>query len=167
MTHCFLRHIITTVFIVIAAIDLTSCASSPQKTSTRPISTTSDREKLAVDLQGRGELAEALIEWKILSSIEPDNNFYKNRIDAITQFIDVKTKSLMREGVGNLRRGESESARLSFLKTLALDPKNREAFEYLQQLARASSRAEKNSGKAAGNQCCRSGKSLPEYRTNE
>ena len=109
--------------IIFGAAGLSGCIQSPQKPSPQPISTTASREKLALDLQGRGELAGALIQWTILSNIDPDNEFYKKQVDAVTKLIDVKSKSLLREGVASLRRGASEAARLSFLKTLAVDPK--------------------------------------------
>jgi tetratricopeptide (TPR) repeat protein len=161
MTCYFFRCLIMAVSIIFGATGLSGCIQSPQKPSTQHISTTASREKLALDLQGRGELAGALIQWTILSNIDPDNEFYKKQVDAVTKLIDVKSKSLIREGVASLRRGASEAARLSFLKTLAVDPKNKEAFEYLQQLARMSPRGGQNSRKA-DNECCGSGSSMPE-----
>ncbi len=64
----------------IVAVGLSSCAQPSARLSPEPISTTVNREKLAVDLQERGELAEALIQWTILSTIEPANRYYENQV---------------------------------------------------------------------------------------
>ena len=88
-----------------------------------------------MDLHERGELAEALIQWTILYTIEPHNDYYKTQIASTRRLIDTRSKFLIRNGVVSLCRRAQESARLSFLKVLALDPKNKEALEYLRQLA--------------------------------
>jgi len=161
MTCGFLTRLSIALSIVLGIGGLPGCVQTPPKPSMEPIFTTTNREKLAVGLQAKDALAEALIQWKILSTIEPYNEFYKNQVDTTTQLIDMKAKFLMREGAASLRRGDRESARLSFLKTLALDPQNREAFAHLQQLEQVSSRAGKNNEKA-DSQCCGGGRSLSE-----
>ena len=56
---------------------LSGCAQPPERPTAEPIATTAKREKLALDLQEKGELAEALIQWTVLSTIEPSNDFYQ------------------------------------------------------------------------------------------
>lgn len=114
---------------------LSGCVQPPARPSAEPIASTASREKLALALQEKGDLAEALIQWKILSIIEPANSFYQKRAVATRQLIDVRSRSLMLEGVANLNRGARDAARLSFLRVLALDPRNKEAFDYLRKIS--------------------------------
>lgn len=132
---------------------LSGCAQSPDRLSPEPISTNTSREKLARDLAGRGELAEALIQWKILSTIEPANAYYATQIDTTKQLIDRKSKHFILDGIANLRQGTREAARLSFLKALALNPKNNEAFNYLRQLTMQYPAIGQYNGKPDG-MCC-------------
>jgi len=132
---------------------LSGCAQSPAKPTPEPISANIGREKLAVDLKNRGELAEALIQWKILATIEPANAYYATQIDSTKQLIDKKSKYFILDGMANLRQGMREAARLSFLKALALNPKNEEAFNHLQQLTVQYPAIGQNSGKPDG-MCC-------------
>ncbi|SFO11441.1 hypothetical protein [Nitrosospira briensis] len=134
--------------VAIVVVGLSGCVQPSARLSPEPISTTVNREKLALDLQERGELAEALIQWTILSTIEPANRDYENRVTRTKQLIDNKSKSLMLDGMSNLRRGAREAARLSFLKVLALNPRNKEALEHLRQLAMPPSTESKNGGKS-------------------
>jgi hypothetical protein len=148
-----LSHVSFALLVPIVVVGLSSCAQPSTRLSPEPISTTVNREKLAVDLQERGELAEALIQWTILSTIDPANHDYENRVTGTKQLIDNKSKSLMLDGMSNLRRGAREAARLSFLKVLALNPRNKEALEHLRQLAIPPSAESKNGGKPEA--CCR------------
>ena len=132
---------------------LSGCAQSPAKPTLVHISANIGRGKLALDLKNRGELAEALIQWKILSTIEPSNAYYVMQIDSTKQLIDKKSKYFILEGVANLRQGMREAARLSFLNALALNPKNDEAFHHLQQLTIQYPSIGQNSGKPDG-MCC-------------
>lgn len=145
---------IVTILVIVSTVGLTSCALSPERSILEPISTTASREKLALDLQDKGELAEALVQWTILSTIEPANGHYGAQIAATKQLIDRKSKPLMLEGVTNLRRGVRDTARLSFLKVLALNPKNKEALEYLRQLTMQSPNAWQYTSEPDG-RCCR------------
>lgn len=139
MTFSWLHHLVVMVSIVTGLLGLSGlsgCAQSPERqvSISQPVSTTVNREKLALDLKNRGELAEALIQWKILATIEPSNTNYETQIDATRQLIDKKSKQFILDGIANLRQGAREAARLSFLRALALNPKNSEAFNYLRQL---------------------------------
>lgn len=136
------------------AVALSGCAQPPARGSPEPILANVHREKLAQDLQEKGELAEALIQWTILSTIEPDSSYYEKQIASMKELIDAKSKSLMKDGIANLRLGAREAARLSFLKVLVLDPRNKEAFEHLRQLTMLSSSVGQPSGKPE-RACCK------------
>ena len=69
-------------YVAVVAGALTGCAQQPEKPSAEPIATMAKREKLALGLQEKGELAEALVQWNILSTIEPANDFYRKQGDA-------------------------------------------------------------------------------------
>ena len=148
---CALRVVLCAV--LIGAV-LSGCIQPPARPA-EPIASTASREKLALALQEKGDLAEALIQWKILSIIEPANSFYQKRAVATRQLIDVRSKSLMLEGVANLNRGARDAARLSFLRVLALDPRNKEAFDYLRKIAIQYPDAPRNHADPLG-MCCKS-----------
>lgn len=126
---------------------ISGCVQSPDRHVSKPVSTTVNREKLALDLKNRGELAEALIQWKILATIEPFNTNYETQVDATRQLIDKKSRHFILDGIENLRQGTPEAARLSFLKALALNPKNNEALNYLRQLTMQYPAIWQNSGR--------------------
>jgi hypothetical protein len=129
------RQAILTVLLWAAAFGLYGCAQPPERPHAEPIQTTVEREELARHLEDKGELAEALVQWKILETIEPANAYYQKQVIDTGQRIEKKSKSLMFEGVTDFRRGAREAARLSFLKVLALNPRNKEALEYLRRLS--------------------------------
>ena len=135
MIYSLLRQQIVPIFVAAAAIALAGCAQPPERPRAEPISTTVEREKLARHLEDKGELAEAFVQWKILATIEPANRYYEKQIITTKQLIDKKSESLMSDGITNFRRGAREAARLNFLRVLALDPRNKEAFEYLRKLS--------------------------------
>jgi hypothetical protein len=147
------------VFLFLAAIGaagLNGCAQPPQRSDAEAISATAAREKLALGLQDRGELAEALIQWKILSIIDPINGHYANQVEATRQLIEKKTKVLILEGMASWRQGSREAARLSFLKALALNPRNTEALDHLRQLTMQSpGLGESNAASKGDGACCR------------
>lgn len=134
---------------------LSGCAQPPERPSAEPIATTAKREKLALDLQERGDLAEALIQWTVLSTVEPANDFYQKQAATTKRLIDAKSKALMLEGIANLNQGARDAARLSFLKVLALNPRNKEAFDYLRKMAIQYPGTTQNNNRGPG-MCCRS-----------
>jgi tetratricopeptide (TPR) repeat protein len=140
--------------IAVGAAGLNGCAQPPQRPDAKAVSVAAGREKLALGLQDRGELAEALVQWKILSVIDPGNARYANQVETTRNLIEKKTKALILEGVANSRQGAREAARLSFLKALALDPKNKEAFDYLRQPAMQLPAAGESSAPKAGDGAC-------------
>jgi hypothetical protein len=150
-----LRYRVFLFLVAIGAAGLNGCAQPPQRTDAEVISATAGREKLALGLQDRGELAEALVQWKILSVVDPANVHYINQVEATRELIEKKTKTLVLEGVTSLRQGARETARLSFLKALALNPRNTEAFDYLRQLTMQSPAIGESNAPKTESACCR------------
>lgn len=153
MTCSWLHCLIIMIFLAAGLSGLGGCAQPPDRRVSEPVSTTVSREKLALRLKDRGELAEALVQWKILATIEPSNADYETQIDATKQLIDKKSKYFIDDGITSLSQGDREAARLSFLKALALNPKNNQAFNYLRQLTIQYPAIGKNSGRLEG-MCC-------------
>jgi hypothetical protein len=146
------------VFLLLIAIGtggLNGCAQPPQRSDVEAISATAGREKLALGLQDRGELAEALVQWKILSVIDPVNDHYANQVEATRELIEKKTKVLILEGMTSWRQGSREAARLSFLKALALNPRNTEAFDHLRQLTMQFPGLGESNAPKPDSACCR------------
>lgn len=151
---CFRSYRLTVIMVIAAGLSgLSGCAQPPERRVSEPVLTTVNREKLALRLKERGDLAEALVQWKILAIIEPSNADYETQIDITKQLIDKKSKYFIDEGITSLRQGDREAARLSFLKVLALNPKNNQAFNYLRQLTIQYPAIGQNSGRPDG-MCC-------------
>jgi Flp pilus assembly protein TadD len=143
------------VLIAVVAAGLNGCAQPPQRSDTEVISSATRREKLALALQDRGELAEALVQWKILSVIDPANDHYANQAEATRQLIEKKTRILILDGMASWRQGSREAARVSFLKALALNPRNTEAFDHLRQLTMQSPGLGESNALKPDGVCCR------------
>jgi hypothetical protein len=149
------RQIVFLLLVAIGAAGLNGCAQPPQRSDAEAISATAGREKLALGLQDRGELAEALVQWKILSVIDPINDHYANQVEATRELIEKKTRVLILEGMASWRQGSREAARLSFLKALALNPRNTEAFDHLRQLTMQSPGLGESNAPKPDSACCR------------
>lgn len=80
------------------------------------------RERRALDLLHKGDLARALIEWKVLRTLAPQNREIAEQIAATQALIRHRADQHQREGEEAYRRGDFDRAREAFLKELALDP---------------------------------------------
>jgi tetratricopeptide (TPR) repeat protein len=105
-----------------------------------------NREALAGQLLEKHELAAALVQWKILRTIEPKNTQYRNQVRALQKMINEEAERHLAAGLTNLRLGAYDTARLSFLRVLALDPKQREALAYLREIDEQQARAQPDNG---------------------
>ncbi len=119
---------------MLAGTVLSGCVHSPERS---PVENPAivERERLARALEEKGDPAGALVQWKILATIRPAEPRYNDRTKALRRSIETRADHLVREGVASMRQGARESARLSFLKALALDPRNGQALAHLRQLA--------------------------------
>jgi tetratricopeptide (TPR) repeat protein len=122
-----------------AILGLAACAHAPQPAApeaaplTRSIATGA-RERLAQALTSQGRLADALVQWKVLLTIDPDNTGYVRQLGRVEQLIKTKTSEYLRAGDAALARGDSRTARTRYLATLAIDPANGEALDQLRNL---------------------------------
>lgn len=105
-----------------------------------------DRELLARQLFEKHALAEALVQWKILRTIEPENPKYLNQVSALQKIINEEAERHLAIGLKNLRSGAYNTARLLFLKVLALDPKRRDALTYLREIDEREARTKRVRG---------------------
>lgn len=129
---------------------LWGCSTAPRHapdTVATPAETTSSaREALAQQLLEKRDLAEALVQWKILRTIEPENAKYRNQVRALQKIINEEAENNLATGLTNLRLGAYDAARLLFLKALALDPKRRDALAYLREIDEREARTRSNNG---------------------
>lgn len=158
------------IFAAIVMLMLWGCSTIPRQPPTpaavaviaeTPIS---DREVLARQLLEKHDLAAALVQWKILRTIEPDNAKYRNQVRALQKIIDEETENHLATGLTNLRLGAYETARLSFLKVLALDPKRRDALAYLREIDEQQARSIPNNGMPDPAYSKSNGRSGPRFR---
>lgn len=142
----FIQHLIASLIMLM----LWSCSAAPPQPSTLATvpaaveTTISDREVLARQLQEKHDLAEALVQWKILRTIDPENTKYRNQVHALQKIINEEAEHHLATGLANFRLGAYDTARLSFLKVLALDPKRRDALTYLREIDERQARTKPN-----------------------
>jgi tetratricopeptide (TPR) repeat protein len=92
------------------------------------------REKLALAAEKSGDLADALVHWKILRTIDPKNAAYRTRIGELNDRIRVEADRRIDAGTVAISKGDSQTARREFLAALALDPGNGDALAKLRRL---------------------------------
>ena len=140
---------LSTTFVIFA---LWGCSTAPRyapaPATVAPTAETinPDRELLARQLFEKHALSEALIQWKILRTIEPDNPKYLNQVSALQKIINEEAERHLAIGLKNLRVGAYNTARLLFLKVLALDPKRRDALTYLREIDEREARTKRVRG---------------------
>jgi len=109
---------------------LTACTTTtPSKSiDSFPISTEKKhfniktRETLAKDLATNGYYYGSLIQWKILQTIQPDNQQYQKQIETLTNFINARVTKLTLKGRQASAKQMPKAAKIFFLKALALNP---------------------------------------------
>lgn len=131
---------------VVSLPSLWGCAAAPRVEAPQPAvveekkapadTSLHGRETFARDLAERQEYAEALVQWKILAVIDPSNKGYTEQVSLLQATIARQTERHRREGMAFWRAGAYDSARVSFLRWLALDPRDRVALHYLREIDR-------------------------------
>jgi tetratricopeptide (TPR) repeat protein len=136
----------------LVVLGLLGCSSFPRN-ATSPAGFTSaqeleisDRVELARKLAEKHDLAEALVQWKILRTIDPSNAEYGAQVSALQKTINEEVARHLAAGLANLRQGAYDKARLSFLKVLALDPKRRDVLGHLRGLDEQQMRSNQKKG---------------------
>ena len=93
------------------------------------------REKAAA-LEAKGQLRQALNEWKVALTIEPKDTISAQAKTKLEERIQQALATQLSQGREALKRGVNLEARRHFLTALALDPSNKAAFEALQTEAK-------------------------------
>jgi len=104
------------------------CRSSDLRVQTSP------REKLAGVYLEQGRYADALVQWKILTTLHPGEARYEKQVDQIEEQIDRLAAQRQRAGIAALDKGDIAAARHELLAALALDPARIEILDYLRRI---------------------------------
>lgn len=94
----------------------------------------SSREKLAATYMEQGRYADALLQWKILYTLHPDDARYETRVHQTEEHIDTLATKRQRAGIAALDKGDYATARHELLATLALDPTRVDVLDYLRRI---------------------------------
>lgn len=84
----------------------------------------------------RGDLAEALLAWEVLSTLRPQRDDYRARQVDLRQRIQTATAERLPRAQAALRRGELDTAAQLFLEVLALNAGDPAAAQGLRQIER-------------------------------
>jgi phage tail protein X len=107
----------------------------PPRVDPRELLTARHREQ-AQALDREGALRQALDEWKIALTINPDDAASRASLKTLEGRIERAVTEKIEAGRAALTRGVQVEARRQFLAALALDPANRVVFRHLQTEAR-------------------------------
>lgn len=90
-------------------------------------------QEKALALEQKGELAQALLAWRIAASLNPDNTLTPKIIARLTDTINTQARLHFEQGRDHYQKGEFNQARRSFLITLHLSPDYEGALGYLKK----------------------------------
>ena len=112
---------------------LAGCMQTP---STRPDASAAvaKRQDRALTLMRDGSLADAALQWEILTLLEPDTQEYRRRLDETRALISKATAEHLRTAEKAMDQGQTEQASLAYLKVLAVNPLNQTAAQGLRAL---------------------------------
>jgi len=82
----------------------------------------------------RGDLAAAMVQWKILHALDPGNVEFSRQLDATQTMIQQRVNIHMQLGEQAFVQGDFKQAILEFLRVLALDPQQPRPQAYLRQI---------------------------------
>lgn len=120
----------------LCAILLGACAPLPPVATPASIAHQQARERLANNLATKGDLAGALVQWKILKLLHPDQPMYTKNIEQLAKRISTASESHLKLAQEALQLGDDSKAEMEFLKVLALDPKHPSPPAYLREIER-------------------------------
>lgn len=113
---------------------LTSCAHVAPLPADRTRTVIEAREKRATELMFQGELAEALIQWQVLKTLEPKNPEFTQQLLATKVLIRKRINDHVQLGKKALSEDNITLAKQEFLKALALDPHMSTPFSCLKEM---------------------------------
>lgn len=90
-------------------------------------------EKYAKQYQDQDKLPEALIQWKILATINPDSLKYQKYIVQTTALIRERAEKHMRTAVSAFENNDTNQARIELLKSLSYDASQPFPKRYLEE----------------------------------
>lgn len=122
--------------LTLCAIFLGACAPLPPVATPASLANQQARERLAGNLAAKGDLAGALVQWKILKLQHPDHPTYTKNIEQLAKRISNASESHLKLALEALQQGDDNKAELEFLKVLALDPKHPAPPAYLREIGR-------------------------------
>ncbi len=93
-----------------------------------------EREKLARQLAKKGDLSGALVQWRVLEGLSPDDRNIRRERRKLESQIDKKAKATFSKAKADLAKGRSTQAWNGFLRVLKLDPNHAGALAELQAL---------------------------------
>jgi len=149
---------------VVAAL-LASCAGqppAPEPTIVAPVDTAvdqfvADRRVAAKRLEAAGDLAEALVDWRLVAAVRPRDSEAEREIDRLDSLIDRRKAGYLKQADDALGRGRQDEARTLYLKVLALDGSDAQALRHLRDIERRT---------VLANQKKKDEKALAEYRAS-
>jgi tetratricopeptide (TPR) repeat protein len=95
------------------------------------------RKQRALELQNGEELAAALIHWRILRTLAPDDPEIQRQTAATQALIRHRVEERLAAGAAAAQAGDTAGSRDTYLRALALDPSNGEALARLRRLETA------------------------------
>jgi len=128
--------------VALALLGLTACASQPYDESGEPAevvakpakAATIPHEKLALSYAEQGRFADALLQWKILSTLYPNDARYASSVRQTEEHIGKLSTQHQRTGTSALDKGDFATARHELLAALALDPGRTDVLEALRRI---------------------------------
>jgi tetratricopeptide (TPR) repeat protein len=112
----------------------TACVASTQSTMLPDQAAFAARRTAAEKLTGSGDLAEALVQWKVLETLAANDPEMARKRRAVEAEVRRRAEAHFDEGTEALAERHLKEARRAFLTVLALDPTHRGATEQLRRL---------------------------------
>ncbi|MFN3231859.1 MAG: tetratricopeptide repeat protein [Alphaproteobacteria bacterium] len=116
-----------------------------------------DRTASARAFEANGDLAAALVEWRLVAAVQPRNSDADQQIKRLEALIRQRAQSQLEKGELALSSGRRSEARTAFLKVLALEGTNAQATRRLREIERQT---------VLANQQKKDDKALAEYRAS-
>ena len=145
MTKGGLHYVLTLLMVVTACTSQPDIhddsVSSPAPAGSRPMTKLANpstagfsHEKLAASFMEEGRFADALLQWKILSTLHPGDARYETRIRQTEEQINTLASQRQRAGIAAFNKGDSTTARHELLAALALAPARVDIIDYLRHI---------------------------------
>ena len=87
-----------------------------------------ERQQMALQLEEDGRLAESLVQWHVLQQMYPEDAFVAEEKARVSQRIDARVEELRQYLKRAEAGGDEHSLQSTYLKILALQPDNQQAF---------------------------------------